>query len=202
MDKSIAELAAMRARGELTLEEYAAARKILEEDSMAPPEGEPPTLQIPESIRASFDQYSGKPPAKSFYDDMAAKQSRKPIVFLGTIALAVWAVTAYWTSGSTNSNVPVATAEDVATKRSGLQCLSKWDGSFRPLVKIVRERLREPSSFEHIKTLIGPINQDGQHNVFMEYRARNGFGGMNVETASAKVANSGCVLVDFSTSPG
>jgi len=81
-----------------------------------------------------------------------------------------------------------ASAED---KRKGFHCLSSWDGSQRNVIRLVKEQLRDPNSFEHVETRITPV-KDGQHTVLMKYRARNGFGGMNVETAIATISNSSC----------
>lgn len=81
-------------------------------------------------------------------------------------------------------------AEQVAERRSGLHCLSAWDGSHRAVVRQVKSVLRNPDSFEHVETRIAPVNEQGNHQLVMQYRAENGFGGMNVEYASA-VVNSG-----------
>jgi hypothetical protein len=81
-----------------------------------------------------------------------------------------------------------ASAED---KRKGFHCLSAWDGSNRSLVEQVKAGLRDPSSFEHDETRITP-EKNGKHTVFMRYRARNGFGGMNVATAAAQVDHVTC----------
>ena len=86
-----------------------------------------------------------------------------------------------------------ASAEE---RRKGFHCLSAWDGSQDGVVRAVKAQLREPDSFEHIETRIGPVDGDGEHAVLMSYRARNGFGGMNVGSASAKVSQIGCVASD------
>ncbi len=84
---------------------------------------------------------------------------------------------------------PEEIAED---KRKGFHCLSAWDGSHRDVVTVVRSQLRDPESFEHEKTSITPINSEGNHSLFMTYRARNGFGGLTVGEAIATVSNSTC----------
>ena len=53
----------------------------------------------------------------------------------------------------------------------------------------VKERLRNPDSFEHIETVILPIDVNRRHLVAMKYRAENGFGGMNVEEAVGIIDN-------------
>lgn len=91
-------------------------------------------------------------------------------------------------SGNSNEQTPEQKAED---RQKGFHCLSAWDGSHREVVRRVERRLRDPDSFEHIETKITP-NQNGKHRLIMEYRARNGFGGMTVGTAVATIANSDC----------
>lgn len=77
-------------------------------------------------------------------------------------------------------------------QRKGFHCLSAWDGSHTGLIAQVKAQLREPDSFEHIETRIAPVDENGDHAVAMKYRARNGFGGMNVETALATVKSATC----------
>lgn len=61
-----------------------------------------------------------------------------------------------------------------------------------------REQLRDPDSFEHIETRITPVDDDGQHLLFMRYRAANGFGGLNLEQLVATVENDDCSFQIFS----
>lgn len=77
-------------------------------------------------------------------------------------------------------------------KRKGFHCISEWDGTHQAFRRAVEASLREPDSFEHISTRITPVSEEGKHMLGMEYRARNGFGGMNVGTAMAIVANDDC----------
>lgn len=96
-------------------------------------------------------------------------------------------------------STPPPTAEQIkaeaamaeADRRQGFHCLSGWDGSSASLVGQVKLQLREPDSFEHIETRITP-EVNGKHTVMMQYRARNGFGGMNVATAFGTVDHQTC----------
>lgn len=74
--------------------------------------------------------------------------------------------------------------------RKGFHCLSDWDGSSRSVIRVVKQRLKDPESFEHIKTRITPVNDKGNHLVYMDYRAKNSFGGYVVDTAVATISNS------------
>ena len=81
-------------------------------------------------------------------------------------------------------------AED---NRKGFHCLSAWDGGLiysRPL----KDRLRDPDSYQHIETRISP-NNGGYHNAYVSYRAKNGFGGYVNESVGVKVSNSSCKIV-------
>lgn len=79
--------------------------------------------------------------------------------------------------------------------QTGSQCLSSIDGSNRAMVEAVKERLRDPGSFQHMETRIAPADEDGLHLALMTYRAKNGFGGVNVSTATAKLSSATCSLV-------
>lgn len=92
-----------------------------------------------------------------------------------------------------------AIAETAENRRKGFDCLSGWDGSNASLVSIVKSQLRDPDSFEHVETKITPKDPNGQHMVVMTYRARNGFGGLNVNQAMARVDGSTCGAVLITT---
>lgn len=86
---------------------------------------------------------------------------------------------------------------EVEKQKSGLHCLSGWDGSYAPLVDAVKAAARNPGSFEHIETRIAPVNKKGLNTVMMRYRAQNGFGGMNVEMIGATVDPSDCSIKEI-----
>lgn len=77
-------------------------------------------------------------------------------------------------------------------RRKGFHCLSKWDGAHGAFRDAVRDMMREPDSFEVIETRITPVDDAGFHDLYMRYRARNGFGGMAVGLAQGRIANDGC----------
>lgn len=203
MEKSIAELAAMRARGELTADEFAAAKKILLAGSSALAQPEPPSsIVMPESIKQTFDQYSAKP---SVTPTKSTKATSPKDMFMGLLVLGgiVWGIVSVWGGDSKPSQPRIRT--DVVNanaspeeKRKGFHCLSSWDGSYAPLTKVVEENLRDPGSFQHDGTRITPVDQDGFHRVYMTYRAKNGFGGYNFEVADARVRNSDCAMISNS----
>lgn len=91
-----------------------------------------------------------------------------------------------------------AAAKEKSDRISGFHCLSAWDGSNRSFVRQVKAQLRDPDSFDHDETRISPV-KNGQHLVTMRYRARNGFGGMNVATAIGSVDAASCEATVLST---
>lgn len=89
-------------------------------------------------------------------------------------------------------------AQEAEDSRKGFHCLSKWDGSHPGVVEEVKQRLRDPGSFEHDETRVTPA-KDGVHTLYMTYRAKNGFGGVNVETAVATYSNDNCQVLTLKT---
>ncbi|WP_373489972.1 hypothetical protein [Parasphingorhabdus sp.] len=81
-----------------------------------------------------------------------------------------------------------------ADKEKGFHCLSANDGSSSPLVDQVKLNLRDPASFEHSYTEVGKLLSNGNRPIKMEYRAANGFGGMNVDTAIGALDQDSCTV--------
>jgi hypothetical protein len=75
--------------------------------------------------------------------------------------------------------------------------LSAWDGTYSALINAVKENLRDPGSFEHVETRISEIGEDGRQEVIMRYRAKNGFGGMNVQYAKGVLFSLNCALLGW-----
>jgi len=62
---------------------------------------------------------------------------------------------------------------------------SQWDGSHRGMEKLVKESMREPSSYQHVNTS-ARVNESGDEvTVTTSFRGKNGFGGVNVESMTA-----------------
>ena len=83
-------------------------------------------------------------------------------------------------------------AERVANENAGYHCLSAWDGSHSRLVESVKGTLKDPSSFEHDKTIIAPVDENGKHTLVMRYRAKNGFGALTQGYVQAQIDNTTC----------
>ena len=166
-DAMLAELVTTRARGEINQEELEAARKIVEK---------------------------GDRPA----DTVETKPNRKPdgqvsfgqgMKFGGAIfafCIVVAIISSSFDTGGDGKR---------AASRDGSECFSVWDGSSREFVKSVKSQLRDPSSFEHVETRFTEKNARGEIGVRMTYRAKNGFGGINTETAYGTISANDCRLV-------
>lgn len=101
------------------------------------------------------------------------------------------ALVAMCSDGTESKTDPAIAAAD---RQKGFHCLSSWDGESNQMSRAVQAQLRDPDSFEHIETRITP-NKEGKHTVFLKYRARNGFGGMNVEQAIGQVDHESCEVI-------
>lgn len=82
-------------------------------------------------------------------------------------------------------------------KRFGLNCLSSWDGSLVEFRDAIKAQMRDPDSFQHIETRVLPVDDRGRNTIMMNYRSRNGFGGMNVGQAIGEFSNSTCEMLSI-----
>ena len=76
-------------------------------------------------------------------------------------------------------------------------CLSRYDGAMPQLVQSVKQNLRDPESFQLIRTIAKPVGDDGVQHIWMSFRARNGFGGVNVSAATGTVDHPSCTLLNW-----
>ena len=67
--------------------------------------------------------------------------------------------------------------------------LSSYDGSYEPLVRYVKENMKNPSSFEHIETRYSV--QPQKIYVTMKYRGTNGFGAIVIESSKVEIELNG-----------
>lgn len=178
--KSIAELAAMKAKGELTAEEFEQAKRLVQGAGEARP--------LPPAIGALAAQ---------------TPRDRNRMGCGGLLFLLIGGllIIGYISGNNKSSTTDSATSatksvQDAAQHRKGFDCLSAWDGSYRPVNEAVKASLRDPSSFEHIETRITPLDAKRQHFLTLQFRANNGFGGKNVGMASA-IVNEDCKMASW-----
>lgn len=83
-------------------------------------------------------------------------------------------------------------AKQYANRKAGFHCTRHSGGTHGELVYQVKEKLKDPGSFEHIRTTITPMDDTGNHRLVMRFRAANSFGGKVEHTTIATVKNSNC----------
>ena len=190
ISKSIAELAAMRARGELTAEQFEEAKRLLQQDK-APDVSS--RTDIHRAARPAFSEA-----AKPVKAEKKKGGGGKAFILILAIIVGAYIVGGDGKTGGEKGQAKATqtSQEDAEKRRKGFHCLSGWDGSHRDFVQRVSEGLREPDSFEHVETRITPV-VDGNHNLFMKFRAKNGFGGTNLGTATATIHQLDCSLVTW-----
>lgn len=127
-----------------------------------------------------------------------AQQQTSTLTGLIAIGLIVWAGSALVDGGTPETpeqrqqRVVAEDREAEEDKRKGFHCLSAWDGSHRAVVSYVEQNLKDPDSFDHAETRITPVNENGEHLLVMQYRAKNGFGALTIGNATATIKNSDC----------
>ncbi len=77
--------------------------------------------------------------------------------------------------------LPTSTPKPTATPEPPdlSDCFSPWDGSHRKFTELVKTKLNDPGSLEAIDTKyrIYPDRSSGLHYVYMDFTAKNAFGG-------------------------
>jgi len=74
-------------------------------------------------------------------------------------------------------------------------CLSSWDGSHRELVKVIKQNMNNPKSFEHVETRYGVTGN--YVGIVMIYRGSNDFGAIVTNSVKAKVNLEDCSIISI-----
>lgn len=83
-------------------------------------------------------------------------------------------------------------AGDAPPRSSVDRCFSSLNGSHADLVDAVRSSLNDPSSFRHVRTVLGGQEGSDRRAVVMTYRATNLLGGTVEARASAMIFPPSC----------
>ena len=145
------------------------------------------------------DAKSETPAAKKTLREACQEAGTTPRAFFatlfttcGVIVFIVWAV--FFTGPTSEEKAK----KDAHARKYGHQCLNPWDGAHDEAVRELKKKLRDPDSFQISKTITSLINENnGQHRLIIVYRATNGFGGLNLETAVGFFRASDCKFVGF-----
>lgn len=73
------------------------------------------------------------------------------------------------------------------------KCLKGWDGEHRELVKLVKENMHNPKSFEHVETRYGVTGDYA--GIVMTYRGTNMYGAVVTNSIKAKVSLEDCSII-------
>lgn len=82
--------------------------------------------------------------------------------------------------------VPQTRAQKIHTQFSG------WDGSHINLTKVIKAKMNDPNSYEHVETRF--IDREEYVLVITKFRGNNAYGGKVVNVMFAQVSSNGDVL--------
>lgn len=99
--------------------------------------------------------------------------------------------------GATQPPPPPKTAEQLHKDKIE-QAFSAWDGSHIELESYIKSNLKDPGSYEHIKT--NYVDKGDHVIVHTQYRARNSFGGMVTGAIIARAEYDGTLKEIISSS--
>lgn len=75
------------------------------------------------------------------------------------------------------------------------RCMSSWDDSHIELVKYIKKNINDPESFEHVETSYGL--QKDYAIIVMQFRCRNAFGGLVLNSVKATVSLDDCSVLSI-----
>ncbi|MDE2929743.1 MAG: hypothetical protein OXQ27_02340 [Chloroflexota bacterium] len=84
------------------------------------------------------------------------------------------------------------TAVRAEEQRTGMHCLSEWDGHNAWLKRDVEKAWDDKRDYKALETRIWPVNDNNEHYITMLFRARNEFGGVSRYMVFAYVNHDDC----------
>lgn len=94
------------------------------------------------------------------------------------------------TAHTTSAPIVQKSKWDIWTERHS----SGWDGSCRPVEKLIKKQLNDTGSYEHVETRYYVNDDTTKVNVLTMFRAKNGFGGLILTSYAAELDMSGNIL--------
>src|SRR3546814_12446541 len=88
------------------------------------------------------------------------------------------------------------------TKSSNRQAACLDSRSMFDILWEVKQSLREPDSFEHIRSSATAVDENGVQRSLIGFRARNGIGGVYLGKDMANVRFHGCKLITWRINVG
>ena len=114
-------------------------------------------------------------------------------IALGVFAVIIIAIISLTDSADAASEAKKKAEPAYARKVKVESAFNKWDGSNDQLVKLVKDNLNNPASFEHVSTSYIDSGSD-TIEVVMKYRATNAFNAIVTDEARANVNIDGTVI--------
>lgn len=75
-------------------------------------------------------------------------------------------------------------AGQASTSSGSFPCLSAWDGAQPKVKEHVKDKMKDPSSFEHVETRVAATARPDHFAIIMTYRGKNSFGAIETEEFS------------------
>ena len=85
------------------------------------------------------------------------------LIFLDLDNIKFYDKLAFYKDKKEASERAIERAKEAEKRRTGVHCLSAFSGAHSGVKDSVKRSLRDPDSFEHIKTLIFPLRKDMTH---------------------------------------
>lgn len=122
------------------------------------------------------------------FDDAKPPMSKKKKIWIaiGVACVPLWLIGSY----TTDSNGNFIARKD---GNSQLECGHGWAGQNWAFERAVKENLKDPGSYEHIESKFGVPDAEGNQIATLKYRARNGFGGMEIANAEGVLNVNDCL---------
>ena len=114
------------------------------------------------------------------------------IMVTGSLLVIVVIAIVVPTMGQSDEEKAASAVQEAEDKRQGFHCLNKNTGRHWDMESLIKQSLKDPDSFEEVDTLVGDV-ENGEHLIWVDYRARNSFGGMVSGSASAYVDTETCL---------
>ncbi|MCP5381357.1 MAG: zinc ribbon domain-containing protein [Kordiimonadaceae bacterium] len=96
-----------------------------------------------------------------------------------------------------NARDAAEVALEAERRKNGYYCVEGMGGPNMDVYSTVKANLREPDSFEHVKTEMWPDEETGLLILHMRYKGRNGFGGVSIENVEAILYPADCKVISI-----
>ncbi len=114
------------------------------------------------------------------------------IIVTGSLLVIVVIAIVIPTMGQSEEEKAASAVEEAENKRKGFHCLNAWDGNHDGIEALIRAQLSDLGSMETHQTRIAPVDEYGEHVIFVDFSAKNAFGGRVRYEAGGFIDNETC----------